>query len=235
MENQIPRLSTEWEHSLTNLLGHGYTKEAGRTLRPWVHFQGVHSLLDLLSWDPAEIKADPTQTAYHQNDHGQVLHLRTNQVKQISGLITYMRHIFESYNSGPALPNDPFHLFTPDEWEQHTPTQMRTYLIQHLLNTLGPNPAPSQPITSPSPTGYSTAALELMGFKKGIKREIAACPSLKDQRYFDGFSRSVFIVDKSHECSDVLDPTYTPVSDPEQRELFEAKQTFMFSVFNAIS
>ena len=34
-------------------------------------------------------------------------------------------------------------------------------------------------------------------------------------------------------CSDVLDPTYTPGSEPEQRELFEAKQTFMFSVFNA--
>ena len=72
-----------------------------------------------------------------------------------------------------------------------------------------------------------------MGFKKHIKREIAAYPSLKDERYFDSFSRSLFIVVKSHKCSDVLDPTYTPCSEPEQRELFEAKQTFMFSVFNA--
>ena len=28
-------------------------------------------------------------------------------------------------------------------------------------------------------------------------------------------------------------PTYTPGSEPEEQELFEAKQTFMFSVFNA--
>ena len=36
----------------------------------------------------------------------------------------------------------------------------------------------------------------------------------------------------SHKCNEVLDPTYNPGSEPEQRELFEAKQTFMFNVFN---
>ena len=40
------------------------------------------------------------------------------------------------------------------------------------------------------------------------------------------------IVAKTHECSDVLDPNYTPGSEPEEQELLEAKQTFMFSVFN---
>ena len=35
-----------------------------------------------------------------------------------------------------------------------------------------------------------------------------------------------------HSCK-VLDPAYTPGSEPEEQELFEAKQTFMFSVFNA--
>ena len=42
MENQIPRLSTVWEHSLTTILLHDPTTEAGRTLP----YQGVHSLLD---------------------------------------------------------------------------------------------------------------------------------------------------------------------------------------------
>ena len=72
-----------------------------------------------------------------------------------------------------------------------------------------------------------------MGFKKGINREIAAYPSLEDERYFDSFSRSLLIVAKSHEFSDALDSTDTPGSELEQRELFEAKQTFMFGVFNA--
>ena len=136
-----------------------------------------------------------------------------------------MKHVFGSYKSGIAPHDDPFHPFTPDEWTQQTPTQMRTYLIQNLSDPHGCAPVPSGPITSPRPTEYSTAAIELMGFKKGIKREIAAYPSLKDERYFDGFKRSLFIVAKSHECNEVLEPTYTPVSEPEQQELFEAKQT----------
>ena len=110
---------------------------------------------------------------------------------------------------------------------------LRTYLIQHLPNPHGPGQVPSGPIPSSRPTGYSSAAIELMGFKKGIKRERAAYPSLKDERYFDGFKRNLFIVAKTRECNEVLDPTYTPVSGPEEQELFEAKHTFMFSVFNA--
>ena len=116
MENEIPRLSTVWEHSLINLLGHDPTTEPGMALRHWVHFQEVHSLLDLLSWDPEELKTVLTQQDYSQDNQGHYLHLRTNQVEPMSGLITYLKHIFESFNSGIELPDDPFHPFSPDEW-----------------------------------------------------------------------------------------------------------------------
>ena len=46
-------------------------------------------------------------------------------------------------------------------------------------------------------------------------------------------SFNIFIVAKTHKCNEVLDPNHTPGSEPEEKELFEAKQTFMFSVFNA--
>ena len=228
MENQNPRVPPLWEHSLTTLLGHDPTSDPGIALRQWVHFQGVHNILDLLSLDQEELKAAPAQQVYSLDDHGQALYLRTNQIKQMCGLITYMKHDFGTYNSDIDPRDDPFHLFTPDEWSQHTSTMLRTYLIQNLPNPNGPEPVPSG-----TPTGYSPAAIELMGFKMGIKRKIAAYPSLKDERYFDGFKRSQFIVAKTHECNEVLDPTYTPGSEPEEQELFEAKQTFMFSVFNA--
>ena len=143
-----------------------------------------------------------------------------------------MKHVFNTYNPDPASGDDPLSAFTLDNWSQHTSTMFRNYLIQHLANPIGPEPVPSGPISSSRPTGYSPAAIELMGFKKGIKREISAYPSLKDERYFDGFKRSLLIVPKTHECSEVLDPNYTPGSTPEEKELFEAKQTFMFSVFN---
>ena len=197
------------------------------------YFQGVHNILDLLSWNQEELNAVPAQQVSSLDDHGQGLYLSTNHVKQMCGLITYMKHVFGAYNSDIDPRDDPFHPFTPDEWSQQTSTMLRTYLIQNLPDPHGPEPVPSGPISSSRPTGYSPAAIELMDFKKSIKREIAAYPSLKDERYFDGFKRSLFIVAKTHECNEVLDPTYTPGSKPEEQEFFEGKQTFMFSVFNA--
>ena len=231
MDNQNIRVSTQWEHSLTNLLGHDSTTEPGIALRQWVHHQGVENHLDLLSWEEEEVKANPTQQVFSLDDHGQGSYLRTNQTKQICGLITYMKHVFSEYMSEGVRP-DPFHIFSSEEWSQQTSTMMRTFLVQHLPTPIGPRPVTSGPISSSRPAAYSPAALELMSFKKGIKREITAYPSLKDERYFDGFKRSLFIVAKTHECSEVLDPNYTPGSQPEEEELFEAKQTFMFSVFN---
>ena len=186
--------------------------------------------MDLLSWDQEELKTIPAQQVYFLDDHGQGQYLKTNQVKQICGLITYMNHVFGAYNSDIDPRDDPFHPFTPDEWSQQTSTMLRTYLIQNLPDSHGPEPVPSGPISSSRPTGYSPAAIELMGFERGIKREIAANPSLKDERYFDGFKRSFFIVGKSHECNEVLDPTYNPLSEPEEQELFEANK-LLCSVF----
>ena len=95
MDNQNPRLPPLWEHSLSLLLGHDPTSDPGIALRQWVHFQGVHNILDQLSWDKEELVAVPAQQVYSLDDHGQGLNLRTNQIKQIWGLITYMKHVLQ--------------------------------------------------------------------------------------------------------------------------------------------
>ena len=71
MENQNTRVSTQWEHSLTNLLGHDPTSEPGIALRQWVLFQGGENILDLLSWEEDELKAMPAQQLFSLDDHGQ--------------------------------------------------------------------------------------------------------------------------------------------------------------------
>ena len=73
-----------------------------------------------------------------------------------------------------------------------------------------------------------TSNQKLVSFRKGIKREETAYPTLKDERYFDSFSRSLYITAKSHQCEEVLDPEDTPTNS--EKELLEAKQVFMFSV-----
>ena len=63
-----------------------------------------------------------------------------------------------------------------------------------------------------------------------MKREETSYPTLKDERYFDIFSRSLYITAKSHGCDDVVYPEYTPSNS--EKELFEAKQIFMYSVLD---
>ena len=72
----------------------------------------------------------------------------------------------------------------------------------------------------------ATSNQKLISFIKGIKREETTYPTLKDERYFDSFSRSLYITAKSYECEDVLDPEYTPSNS--EKELFDAKK---FSCF----
>ena len=62
------------------LLGHDPTSAPGIAQRQWVHFQGVHNILDLLSWDQEDLKAVPAQQVYSLDYHGQGLYLRTNQI-----------------------------------------------------------------------------------------------------------------------------------------------------------
>ena len=166
-------------------MGHLPDTEPGRSLGIWVQYQGIHNFLDLLSCDPEEFKLDHSQSVYDINQDGPV-HLRTNLIKQITGLKYYMRHIFQEYNSGPVLPDDPFDPFTPESWTGQTAVQMRSYLCQHLPTSETPIPShvPSgNPLPSTRKSDLSPAALQQKGFGKGIKREIVAYPTSKDKRY----------------------------------------------------
>ena len=84
--------------------------------------------MDLLSWDQEELKIISAQHVYSLDDHGHGLFLRTNQVKQMCGLTTYMTHVLGAYNSDIDFRDDPFHPFTPDEWSQQTSNSVEDLL-----------------------------------------------------------------------------------------------------------
>ena len=67
----------------------------------------------------------------------------------------------------------------------------------------------SAPIRSPM-------NLELVSIKKSIKREASAYSVLKDECFFDKFQRDLLITAKSHDVSEILDPSYSP--GPYQRK-----------------
>ena len=108
---------------------------------------------------------------------------------------------------------------------------MRSTLVNAVLENhrSQTTPGTAMPlITSPRPSMRSPIYTELASFKKSIKREASSYSTLKDEEYFDKFQRDLFITAKSHDVSEILDPIFTPGPSPEEKELFEAKQVFMY-------
>ena len=112
-----------------------------------------------------------------------------------------------------------------EQWTKLTAHDMRSALIDDKKENQNSHIPPATPSymshlrspTSPLPV-KSPMYLELASFKKSIKREASAYSTLKDERYFDKFQRDLFITAKSHDVSEILDPTFTPGPSPEEQE-----------------
>ena len=121
-----------------------------------------------------------------------------------------------------------------EQWSKLTAKDMRTALV-NAKSEQRSSSRTSIPSFSTAPSSEpirSPMTPELASFKKSIKREASAYSVLKDKCFFDKFKRDLLITAKSHDVSEILDPSYTPGPSPEERELFEGKQVFMYKVFN---
>ena len=68
-------------------------------------------------------------------------------------------------------------------------------------------------------------------FKRNMKLDPSAFPTLKDDRYHDAWHRSVQNNARSQFVDNVIDPTYVPPT-AEDGDLFDAQQKYMYSVFD---
>ena len=100
----------------------------------------------------------------------------------------------------------------------------------HLL-LLHPLVTSSDPRAAPSPPSCSS---QLLNIKRGIKRDISAYPTLKDEKYYESFKRSVLVTARAHDCEEILQPTFRPRSDADSLELFRLKNDFMYSVLKNV-
>lgn len=66
---------------------------------------------------------------------------------------------------------------------------------------------------------------------RGICRDTNAYPVLNDDKHFKNWNHSVISQSRAHDVSDVFDTQYTPATE-EEKQLYKAKQEFVYSVFN---
>ena len=62
--------------------------------------------------------------------------------------------------------------------------------------------------------------------------DISAYPTLKEEKYYESFKKSVLVTARAHDCEEILQPTFRPREDADSLELFRLKNDFMYSVFN---
>ena len=190
-----------------------------------------------LSWDPTDPE-DIRLLQKYAESNGSIVYLPSNIVKNLIGLWDYMNLLIKQDRPADEKYNKLYYLMD-EQLTKLTAHDMKSALIDEKCEKQSSHISPTPPCHMPhfrSPTSpvsmRSTMYLELASFVKNIKREASAYSILKDERYFDKFQRDLFITTKSHDVSEILDPTYTPGPSPEQQELFEAKQIFMYKVFN---
>ena len=191
----IINLSPIWEHTLTEILNHGNKTEVGIIMRSWVKDNNLPDMNDLIIHDLNDFTPTGSLSQYKVlGEAEETKPMPMSALKELYNLYRYIQHlILESE-------------FEYDDDEFENPLDEANWLFQ----TRGKYMKFVIYNSSTATELRATSNQKLISFRKGIKREETAYPTLKDEMYFDSFSRSLYRTAKSHECEDILDPEYTP-------------------------
>ena len=129
----------------------------------------------------------------YEDSNGSITHLQSNRIKQLIGLINYMIQL--NVRRGLQIKGTiHFNFILDEQWSNLTAHEMRSSLVNAVLENHRYQAAPGTSMSlvtsySSSTSKRSPIHLELASFKKGIKREVSAYSTLKDEQYFDKFQR----------------------------------------------
>ena len=198
-----------------------------------LEYHGITDMLDLLSIPLSVVDRFKYIPVPAQGDPAEPPRPLSDGHKNLIMLLIKWSHTILQANAGIMLKED--------EWKALEPADFGIY----RLSTYSSNVAPASSATS-APQNSSGAASGISGpitvrpaaskvteFRKSIKRDPASYPQLKDQKHWNSWNRSVLAQARTHDVSDVFDITYVPLAtDLEAVELFDQKQSFVYSVLN---
>ena len=203
-------------------------------MRSWVTYHSLTSLEDFLMWELDTLQYDAITVCFPSRDTTQpnsLISLKPNSIRHLIMLRKYIHHLVQdSHLSVSSDATD--HALEPDNFLHTTFHQFMSWKLNEIT-TSSPSPPPSvtasDPTAAPSTPSCST---QLLNFKRGIKRDISAYPTLKHEKYYESFIRSVLVTARAHDCEEILQPTFRPRGDADSLELFRLKNDLMHSVFN---
>ena len=210
-----PSIPPVWEHVIAVLMELPPTTTAeGQNLRSWVTYHSFTSLEDFLMWELDTLQYDAITVCLPSRDTTQpnsLISLKPNSIRHLIMLRKYIHHLVQ--DSHLSVSSD---------------------ATDCEITTSSPSPSPSVTASDPraAPSNPSFSTTQLMNFKRGIKIDISAYPTFKDEKYCESFYRSVLVTARAHDCEEILQPSFRPRGDADSIELFRLKNDFMYSVFN---
>ena len=193
----------------------------GPIAKAFIH-QGIEDVGDMLTLT----EGDLVNFRYFivENDAEVEQHLTYGHVRKVVLFIQWYHYL----TSSTGVPN------MPDEWWNNIPIadfELFRMSNRAVLGAVIPPPAPV-PVPVVIPNNVDTQGRsELDSFKRGIKRDGALYPTLRDDKNWDNWNRAMHAQARAHDVNEVLDPDYVPDTATSQA-LFDQKQSFMYSVLN---
>ena len=202
-----PYTMTPFDHILQVVMGQQRTSPLIAALTA----DGVSTVEDLMS---AYTKDEITQLTYVDGN---------GQTQPVSKGLKGLLHAFRSYvyTTGASVSGDEWFAFTKEDFDKYQISPL--FLAHHAdLGTSINLPNISTPQASHTRD-------PLLDFKRGIKRDMTLFPTLKDDKQWYTWQRSLIAIARAQDVYEILEPGYTP--PPDQQLVFTEKQKFMYAVF----
>ena len=224
-----PSLPPVWKHVIAVLMKLPPTTAEGQNMRAWVTYHSLTSLEDFLMWELDTLQYDAITICFPSRDTTQpnsLVSLKPNSIRHLIMLRKYIHHLVQdSHLSVSSDATD--HALEPDNFLHTTCHQFMSWKLNEIT-TSSPSPPPSVTASDPRAAPLTpSCSSQLLNFKRGIKRDMSAYPTLKDEKYYESFKRSVSVTARAHDCEEILQPTFRPRGDADSLELFRLKNDFM--------
>jgi hypothetical protein len=187
-------------------------------------FKKYEEITDLLQLDDATISNLEYDTMV--NNITTMHPLQQGDMGMIRSFIHYIRHCSSIYD---PIGND--WLSITDNMLDEFRTDLTQIYKFNYIDSIHTTP----PSATPSPLSAATISSSLLSqfpvdlFKRGIKRNFNAFPTLKDEKYNDQWHRTFTNMACAQDLSDVLHPQYV-LQTTTAHDLFWEKQKFLYAV-----
>ena len=209
-KTQESPLSPGWVHTITIILGHSLKSEIGQKLQKWVLYNVIDDSIDFwLHRDPSD-PDDIRMIEKYIESNGSTVYLPNCTVKILISLGNYMDVLMNQDKPVDQQCNRLYYVMD-EQRIKLTAKDMRTALV-NAKSEQRSSSRTSMPSFRTAPSSAlirSPMNLELASFNKSITRETSAYSVLKDEHFFDKFHRYLLITAKSHDDSEILDPSYS--------------------------